>query len=285
MAEILYGRPVAEAITTELTERAAALTGSGVEPGLAIIRLGENNSDVAYEQAALKRCARIGIKVRPFHLRADAAQSELLSAIEEVNSDEAIHGCLMFRPLPGQLDERAACEALSPHKDVDGITGPSMEGVFSGTGHGFVPCTARSCLEILDYYGIPIQGKRAVVIGRSLVIGRPAAMLLLARDATVTICHSRTPALPDICREADILIAAAGRPGLVGAGCFNPGQVVIDVGINTTPGGICGDVCFEEAENRVRAVTPVPGGVGAVTTAVLCKHVIEAAERRLKQRN
>ena len=190
----------------------------------------------------------------------------------------------MFRPLPKHLDEEAACQALDPEKDVDGITDGSMVGVFTGQKKGFPPCTPQACMEILDHYGIDCAGKKAVVIGRSLVVGKPAAMMLIKKNATVTVCHTKTVDMPAVCREADILIVAAGRAGVVDKPYFAPGQVVIDVGINVNAEGkLCGDVKFEDAEPIVGAITPVPGGVGSVTTSVLVGHVVEAAMRRQNQ--
>ena len=181
--------------------------------------------------------------------------------------------------LAGLAEKRAACEALAPEKGVGCVTLSSLCGCFTGEGRGFAPCTARACVEMLDYYGVGLSGRRAAVLGRSLVIGRPAAMLLLSRDATVTICHSRTPDAAAVCREADILIAAVGRARIVDPGYVNKAQTVIDVGVNRAPdGSLCGDVDFERVEPLVGAITPVPHGVGAVTTAVLCRHVAEAAE-------
>ena len=203
-----------------------------------------------------------------------------MEAIAEINSDDSIHGCLMFRPLPKTLDEQTACAALNPRKDVDGITSGSMSRVYSGYGSGFAPCTAQSCLEMLKFYGVDPSGKRAAVIGRSLVIGRPVAILLMQANATVTICHTKTQNMPAIVRDADIVIAAAGKAEAIGAKYFREGQTVLDVGINwsETKQKLVGDVDFAQAEPIVDAISPVPAGVGSVTTAVLCKHVIEAAE-------
>lgn len=279
MAEILKGAPVAAALTEELAQRAAALKEQGVTPCLAIVRVGEKESDLRYERGAMKRCEKVGIRVLNRVLPEDCTQEELLAVIGAVNADPGVHGCLLCRPLPGQLDERAACEALLPEKDVDCMTSASLTRVFVGKGAGFAPCTAQSCLEILDYYGVELKGKNAAVIGRSLVIGKPVSMLLQARDATVTMCHTKTADMPAVCRRAEVLVVAAGRAGVVDERFTNPDQVVIDVGINAAPeGGICGDVAFEKVEPVAKAITPVPGGVGAVTTAVLCKHLIEAAE-------
>ncbi len=280
MAEILKGAPVAAALTDELTKRVEALREKGVVPTLAILRVGERPDDISYERGALKRCAKIGVEVRQILLPADCYREELLAAIRGINEDAGIHGCLMFRPLPVKEDENLACELLDPAKDVDCMTGGSLSGVFSGKAVGFPPCTAQACMEILDYYGVELTGAKAVVLGRSLVIGKPVAMMLLGKNATVTMCHTRTKELPSVCREAQVLIAAAGKAGAIDKNCVSEGQVVIDVGINVDEEGkLCGDVKFDEAEPVVSAITPVPGGVGAVTTAVLAKHVIEAAER------
>lgn len=284
MAELWKGAPVAAALTETLTKRAAELAARGVTPTLAIVRVGERPEDLSYERGALKRCEKIGIAVRQFLLAEDASQEELLAVIEQINADSAIHGCLLFRPLPKHIDEAAVCAALDPAKDVDGITAGSLAAVFSGSGAGFPPCTAQACLEILDYYGYELKGKRAVVVGRSLVIGKPVSMLLLGRHATVTICHTRTADLAAECRRADVLVAAAGKAGAVSAQCLAPGQVVLDVGINVdAEGNLVGDVAFDAAQDTVAAITPVPGGVGAVTTSVLARHVIEAAARSAGQ--
>lgn len=282
MAELLKGAPVAAAMTESLRVRADALKASGVDPCLALLRVGAREDDLAYERGAMKRCEKVGIRVMQIVLDADCSQDALLDAIARINADDQIHGCLMFRPLPKHLDEKTACEALKPEKDVDGMTHASLAKLFTRRGVGYAPCTAQSVIELLDYYGVRIEGANAAVIGRSLVIGRPVAMMLLERNATLTMCHTKTRDLAAICRAAELLVVASGHAGVVGPEFTNPDQVVIDVGINPTPdGGICGDVQFDAVEPLVRAITPVPAGVGSVTTAVLCKHVIEAAEQTL----
>ena len=283
MAELWKGAPVAAALTERLIPRAQALAEKGVTPTLAIVRVGERPEDLSYERGALKRCEKVGITVRQYLLTSEATQTDLMEVIEDINRDDSIHGCLMFRPLPKHMDEQAACAALSPAKDVDGITAGSLAAVFSGSGAGYPPCTAQACLEILDHYGYELKGKRAVVVGRSLVIGKPVSMLLLGRHATVTVCHTRTADLAAECRRAEVLVAAAGKAGAVSAQCLAPGQVVLDVGINVDENGnLVGDVDFAAAETTVDAITPVPGGVGAVTTSVLARHVIEAAEKAIR---
>ena len=282
MAEIWKGKAVADALNEKMAADVVALKEKGVVPTLAIFRVGERADDLSYERGAMKRCEKVGIRVESVILPEICTQAELMAAIEAINADDRIHGCLMFRPIPKHLDEDAACEALKTCKDVDSMTAASLKTVFTGRGAGYAPCTAQSCIELLKYYGIDPAGKRAAVIGRSLVIGRPVSMMLQAYNATVTMCHTKTRDLPGVCREAEILVVAAGNAGVADASFTNPDQVVIDVGINVLPdGSICGDVCFDEVEPKVRAISPVPSGVGSVTTAVLCKHVIEAAEKTL----
>lgn len=282
MAKLLKGAPVAKAITLSLTERVAVLKENGIVPTLTIVRVGSRPDDISYEKGAIKRCRLCGIDVRRMVFPGRATQEQLLSGIQEINADEKVHGVLLFRPLPRHIDETAVCAALSPFKDMDGITEGSMAGIFSGSSMGYPPCTAQACIEILDHYDIQIEGKRAVVMGRSNVIGKPVSMLLLKRNATVTVCHTKTSNPEAICRQAEILIAAAGKAGVISSGHLSPGQTLLDVGINVMPDGrIAGDVDFAAAENIVEAITPVPAGVGSVTTAVLAKHVVTAAERKL----
>jgi methylenetetrahydrofolate dehydrogenase (NADP+)/methenyltetrahydrofolate cyclohydrolase len=283
MAELWKGAPAAAALMEDLTGRIERLSGAGVTPTLAIVRVGERPDDRAYETGAVKRCEKAGVAVKRFPLPAGCSALELRAVLEHINAVSEIHGCLMLRPLPDPAMEEMACALLDPKKDVDCMTPAALAGVFAGKGWGYPPCTARACLELLKYYKTALTGKRAVVVGRSLVIGKPVSMLLQTENATVTMCHTRTVDLPAVCRGAEVLIAAAGRANLLGAAHVSPGQVVLDVGINVDESGkLCGDVKFDEAEPVVSAITPVPGGVGAVTTAVLVKHVVEAAERTLK---
>ena len=281
MAELLKGLPVAKALTERIAGEVVDLKAQGIAPTLAIVRVGERADDLSYERGALKRCEATGIAVRKYVLPANCTQGDLLRVIAEVNGDAAIHGCLMFRPLPKHLDEPAACAALDPAKDVDCITERSLFGVFANQRMGFPPCTAEACVALLDHYGYELTGADVCVVGRSLVIGKPVAMMLQARNATVTMCHTRTRDLAACCRRADILVVAAGHAGTIAADAVRAGQVVVDVGINwdEAAGKLCGDVAFDEVEPLVAAITPVPGGVGSVTTAILAKHVVEAAER------
>ena len=282
MAQILKGAPVVAAMNEANAARCAALKEEGITPTLAVVRVGAREDDLSYERGVMTRCGKVGVEVKQYLLPADAAQDDLLKVIAQINADPSIHGCLLFRPLPRQFDDRTVRAALAPEKDIDGITDGSLAGVFTNTAIGYPPCTAQACLEILKYYSIPLSGRRAVVVGRSLVVGKPAAMMLDRENATVTICNSRTQDLPALCREADVLVVAMGRMGAIGGDCLRAGQVVVDVGIHVNEEGrLCGDVRFAEAEPVVDAITPVPGGVGTVTTSVLVGHVVEAAEKTL----
>lgn len=281
MADLLLGKPVADSMAADIVARAKALTASGKQPTLAIVRVGERPDDLTYERSAMKRADACGIAVKQFMLPADASTDDVLAAVATVNSDDSIHGCLLFRPLPEGIDEQAVCNALDPAKDIDGITRGSLATLLAGTGEGFAPCTAAACIDILDHYGIDPQGKKAVVLGRSLVIGKPVALMLLARNATVTVCHSRTQDLASAVRDADIVVCATGRARAYGADLFAPGQTVLDVGINfDDEGNLCGDADFDAVESVVSAITPVPRGVGSVTTVAMLRNVVIAAERR-----
>lgn len=282
MAEVLKGKEVVSALKEKLTAQVAQLQEKGVSPTLAIVRVGERPDDVSYEKGAMTRCKGIGVAVKNFVLPADCSQDELLAVIREVNEDKGIHGCLLFRPLPKTMDENFIRNQLDPAKDVDGITDLSMAGTYACTDLGFPPCTPTACMEILDHFGIDLTGKKVCVVGRSLVVGKPAAVMAIKKNATVTVCHTKTKDMAAVAREADIIIAAAGKAGVVGEGFFREGQIVIDVGINfDEEGNMLGDVDFAAAEKVVAAVTPVPGGVGTVTTSVLVKHVIEAAAKTI----
>ena len=289
MAKKLLGKEVNEALVAALQTRTAALREKGVTPTLGIIRLGENPSDLSYEKGATKRAEEVGVAVKNYILPEDASKEDVLKVIDEVNADTSVHGVLMFRPLPKHLkaDQDEICNRLAPCKDVDSMTHMSNAGVFEGQDLGYAPCTPAACMEILDHYGIDCKGKNAVVIGRSLVVGKPAAMMLMAKNATVTVCHTRTVNTAEICRNADIIVTAAGVLNSLTKDFVREGQIVIDVSMNWNPekitskgkGGMSGDCVFDEVEPIVEAITPVPGGVGAVTTTVLMKHVVEAAEK------
>ena len=282
MAEILKGAPVVAALNEKLITRASALKEKGVQPTLAIVRIGERGDDIAYQRGATKRCETIGVAVRPVELDADITQDALVETLCGLNADNAVHGVLLLRPLPKSMDDAVVRNTLAPEKDIDGITDGSLAGVFTCTDKGYPPCTAQACIEILDHYGYDMTGKRAVVVGRSLVVGKPVSIMLQAKNATVTMCHTRTKGLAAICKNAEVLVVSAGKAGAVGADSLSAGQVVVDVGINVdAEGKMCGDVDFAAAEGIVGAVTPVPGGVGTVTTSVLVGNVVDSAEKSI----
>ena len=281
MAKLLKGKEVVEALNDRLISQVEQLKSKGIVPTLGILRVGERPDDLSYERGALKKCQQVGVEVKVVALPQDVSAQEFFSTLDKLNNDSTIHGILMFRPLPKHIDGEKARAMLLASKDVDGCTDLSLAGVFTNTDLGFAPCTAEAAMEILKYYNIPLSGKKVAVIGRSLVIGRPVAMMLMHENATVTICHTRTVDVPSITREADIVVVASGQMERVGADYLKAGQTVIDVGIgwNEEKNKLCGDVRFDEVENIVDAITPVPGGVGGVTTSILVKHVVEAASR------
>ncbi|MCC8141286.1 MAG: bifunctional 5,10-methylenetetrahydrofolate dehydrogenase/5,10-methenyltetrahydrofolate cyclohydrolase [Lachnospiraceae bacterium] len=283
MFQTIKGAPVAGAMADKMKLDVAKLSTYGVKPTLAILRVGERQGDLAYERGAMKLCASVGVGVRSLVLPEDVASNVFFDTLEGLNTEKNIHGILLFRPLPKQLDGERARQMIHPEKDVDGCTDSSLAGVFTNSQIGFEPCTAQAVMEMLHYYGIPCAGKRAVVIGRSLVVGRPLAMMLMQENATVTICHTWTPDVPSITRQADILVTCSGQMESIGKEYLREGQIVLDVGISYNPkkGGLCGDVKFEEAKEIVSALSPVPGGVGTVTTSVLISHVVEAAKRSI----
>ena len=280
MAKLLSGTEAARSLTDQLQLRCSELKKRGVIPSLCILRVGSDPGDLSYEKGAGKRCEMCGIRLKTIHLSGDVLQEELLQVIRQQNEDPSVHGVLLLRPLPSGIDAHLTANTLLPSKDVDGMTDLSLSGLITGTKTGFAPCTAEAAMAILDHYGIDAAGKRAVVIGRSLVFGKPAALMLTQRNATVTLCHSKTADLPSIARQADLLVVACGQARMAGRDFFRPGQIVIDVGIHQGEDGrLCGDVKFDEAQGIVEAITQVPGGVGAVTTTILAKHVVEAADK------
>jgi len=287
MAKILSGKEVAASLNERIRAGVEALKEKGITPTLAIVRCGENPSDLSYERGAMKRAESVGVSVVNVVLPENVERDVLISQIERLNADDSVHGVLLFRPLPRHLRpfENEICNSLDPAKDVDCMTDLSNAGVYEGRPLGYPPCTPQACIEVLDHYGIELTGKNVTVIGRSLVVGRPVAMMLMNRNATVTICHTRTVDVAKKTAEADIIVSAAGVLGFLTADHVRPGQTVIDVSVNWDPtrkegkGGIAGDAVFEAVEPVVDAITPVPGGVGAVTTSVLLTHVVTAAER------
>ena len=285
MAKQLLGKEVNASLNARIIADCEAVKAKGVNPTLAIVRCGERPDDLSYERGATKRADLLGVAVKKFVLPEDVSKEDLLKTIDEINADNSIHGVLMFRPLPKHLkaDQDKICNRLDPRKDVDGMTDLSNAGVFMGKQLGFAPCTAEACMTILDHYGIDCTGKKAVVIGRSLVVGKPLGIMLMGKNATVTVCHTRTKDVPSITKEADIIVSSAGVLRSLTKEYVRPGQIVVDVSINwdEAKGGIAGDAVFEEVEPIVDAITPVPGGVGSVTTSISIGHVVEAAKRSL----
>lgn len=281
-AKLLRGKEVTDALNERLVQRSEDLRSKGISPTLAIVRVGERPDDMAYERGAMNRAEKTSVDVKQFIYDENITEEELIAEIKKINEDDSIHGVLLFRPLPAHMDDNNVRNALAPRKDIDGITDASMAGIYSDEDRGYPPCTAEACMEILNHYGIEVEGKNVAVIGRSHVIGKPVAMMLLKANATVTVCHTRTRDMAEICSTRDIIIAAAGHIGTVKKEHLSPGQTVIDVAINfDDEGNMCGDVDFPAAEEIVSAITPVPGGVGAVTTGMLMKHVMQAAEKTL----
>ena len=281
MAEILKGKPVADATKEELVKKVEALKEKNISPKLGIIRVGARPDDLFYEGGAKKTCAAVGMDCEVFEFPVDIAQGELEKAVTEIGEKKDVHGILMFFPLPDNLDGKKIRELIPVEKDVDCLTTAGAAKIFTDDPTGFPPCTPTACMDMIHFYDIPLKGKKCTVVGRSLVVGKPLAMLLLREHATVTICHSRTENLPAVCQESDILIAAVGRAKMIKSNYVKPGQIVIDVGINAdpdNPGKYCGDVDFQEAEPVVAKISPVPAGVGSVTTSVLCKQAIKACE-------
>ena len=278
MAEVLKGIEVANAMKERLSAENAALIAKGVAPCLAVVRVGERPDDLAYERGALKRFEGLGIAVRVFAFPEDIGQDEFKSEFEKINGDKNVHGILLFRPLPKTLDEAAILKIIDPEKDMDGMCETNIAKVFAGDESGYAPCTPEGVIELLKHFEVPLKGSKVTLVGRSMVVGKPLAMLLLKENATVTICHTRTADLAAECKAADILIAAAGSAKMIKPEHVKEGTVVIDVGINVDEeGNLCGDVDFEAVEPLASMITPVPGGVGSVTTSILAKHTLKAA--------
>ena len=277
MGETIKGKPVADAITERVVKDVEELRGKGISPKLKIVRVGEEPSDLAYERGALKRMEKCGIEREVIELPADISQDEFIKELKKVNDDESVHGILVFRPMPNHLDEDVIKYVISPEKDVDCFSPVNVAKVTEGDETGFPPATPTAVMEILKYYNVDLKGKHAVVIGRSLVVGKPVSMLLLKEHATVTICHSRTQDLAGMCRTADVLVAAVGRAKLIDDTYVKDGAVILDVGINMNEdNNMFGDVDFDKCIDKASMITPVPAGVGSVTTSVLAKHVLKA---------
>lgn len=279
MAKILDGKLMAEELTRDQARRVAEMTAKGVVPGLAVVLVGEDPASQIYVRNKGIACETVGMHSKTIRLPQSTSQDEVIAVIDELNTDAAIHGILVQLPLPRHLDEAAVLARILPQKDVDGFHISNAGKLFSGQ-TGVVPCTPKGIIHMLKQGGVDLAGKDAVVIGRSNIVGKPAAMLLLNENCTVTICHSRTHNLKEHCRRADILVAAIGKPRFVTADMVKPGAAVVDVGINRVDGKVVGDVDYEAVSEVAGYITPVPGGVGKLTISMLIENTLEAACRQ-----
>ena len=283
MSICMKGIDVANAVKENLIARTEHLKEKGITPCLAIVRVGNRPDDLSYERGAKKRMESIGIECRVLELSENIAQEEFEAKFQKINEDPTVHGILLFRPLPKHLNEEPIKKILNPEKDMDCMSPINVAKVFAGDESGYAPCTAEAVMDMLEYYQIDLTGKRVTVVGRSMVVGKPLSMMLLKKNATVTLCHTKTVELAKTCRDAEILIAAAGKARMIKEDMVGKGAVVVDVGINVDEeGNLCGDVDFECVESKTTYISPVPRGVGSITTSVLAKHVVRAAEVRGK---
>lgn len=273
----LRGMPVVNALAEDFARRVEALKKKEISPKLSVIRIGAREEDIAYEKGILKRFAAVGALVDVITLPNDTTQQQLESTVLSLNKDDTVHGILLFRPLPKHLSEEKIQILIDERKDADCMGTANIKHVFAADKQGFPPCTPQAVMELLSFYGIDLAGKKVAIVGRSLVVGKPLAMLMLSKNATVKICHTKTKDLAEECRWADILVACAGAAKMITPEFTHPDQIVIDVGINMLEGKLCGDVDYEAVAEKVAAITPVPGGVGTVTTSVLLKHTLMRA--------
>ena len=279
MSIILYGKPVSEKIRNNISERAAAFKNSrGAAPKIAILRAGERPDNLAYEKRVLKMCGDVSIDTEVVAHPGDVSHDDFKKSLAELNDNADVHGILVFRPLPKQINEAEICSMISPEKDIDCMNSENLKKIFIGDDSAIAPCTPEAVIEILKHYDYELQGKNAVIVNRSLVLGKPLAMLFLKENSTVTVCHSKTEDLADVIKNADIFVSGIGKAKYFDDSYVSEKNIVIDVGINFADGKMCGDVDLDAVSEKVQAVTPVPGGVGGVTSAVLLRHLIEAAE-------
>ncbi|WP_195946950.1 bifunctional 5,10-methylenetetrahydrofolate dehydrogenase/5,10-methenyltetrahydrofolate cyclohydrolase [Paraclostridium bifermentans] len=283
-SQIIKGKPVADKISEDLKKEVKSLNEMGIKPKLAIVRVGERPDDLAYERGALKRCQNIGIETEVIELDENISQEEFIKAVHKLNEDDKVNGILTFRPLPKHLSEDEVKYEISPKKDIDCFNPINTAKIVENDKTGYPPCTPTAVIEILKHYSINLTGANIVVLGRSMVVGKPLSMLLLNENATVNICHSKTRNLPEIASQADILVAAVGRAKMVKKDYVKDGAIVIDVGVNVDDqGNLCGDVDMEDVLDKVSMITPVPGGVGAVTTSILATNIVKACKLQNKK--
>jgi methylenetetrahydrofolate dehydrogenase (NADP+)/methenyltetrahydrofolate cyclohydrolase len=284
MGEKLAGKPVVQSLRENILSRVDKLNADGITPTLLLIRVGAREDDLSYERSILKNCDLLKIKCQVLELPVTVTMEELTDEFEKANSDQNIHGIMIFRPLPDHIDPEVIRNLINPEKDVDCMSPINLEKVFEGHSTGFAPCTPKAVIEMIKYYDIPLNGANVVVAGRSLVVGKPLAMLLLDENASVTICHSRTKDMPAVTSKADIVVAAIGKAKFMSKDYFSENSIVIDVGINDDGNGkICGDVDYDEVIDHVKAITPATGGVGLITTTILLGHVVQACEKAINK--
>jgi len=281
-AVVIDGKAIAAQIRSDIAKQVKELRATGLVPGLAVVMVGDDPASSIYVNMKKRACDELGISSRQHLLPASTSQAELLDLIESLNADPDVHGILVQLPLPDHIDEQEVIAAISPAKDVDGFHPVNLGSLVAGR-HGFVPCTPAGIIRLIKSTGVEIQGKECVVVGRSVIVGKPTALLLLQENGTVTVCHSKTKDLADKCRRADILVVAVGRPGFIKSDMVKPGAVVIDVGINRVDGRLIGDVEFETVKEIAGYITPVPGGVGPMTIAMLMHNTVQAALEQQRQ--
>ena len=281
MGTLLKGKPVVESLREDLKSRITALKKRCINPTILILRVGEREDDISYEKGILKNCELIGLNNRCDVLDESITTEELIQKIKLMNEDSLVHGIMLFRPLPKHIDKERVCSAISPEKDIDCMNPANLEKVFEGADEGFAPCTPEAVMAMLEHYNVPLEGASVAVVGRSTVVGKPLSMLLLKKNATVTICHSRTKKLNEVTAAAEVVIAAVGRARFMDETFFTEDSIVIDVGINDDgKGSICGDVDLERVADKVKAVNPAIGGVGLITTTLLLGHVVTSCENQ-----
>lgn len=279
MTTYMMGTDVAKAMKEELIQEVEALKGQGTNPCLAIVRVGARPDDLSYERGARKRMELVGIDCKVVELPEDINQEDFEAEFSKVNDDPTVHGILLFRPLPKHLNEEPIKNMIHPYKDVDCMCSENIAKVFAGDDSGYGPCTAEAVMEMLAHYDIDLTGRKVTVVGRSMVVGKPLSMMLLKKNATITVCHTRTADLAAECRKAEILVAAVGKAKMITEDMVGDGAIVVDVGVNVDENGnLCGDVDFAAVEGKASYISPVPKGVGSVTTSVLAKHVVKAAK-------
>ncbi|AKL94527.1 bifunctional 5,10-methylene-tetrahydrofolate dehydrogenase / methenyl-tetrahydrofolate cyclohydrolase FolD [Clostridium aceticum] len=281
MGQVIKGKPVADKISEDLVVEIEGLKGKGIQPKLAIVRVGARSDDLAYEKGALSKCKKVGVETEVFELAEDITQDDFVKELKKLNEDKAVNGILIFRPLPKQLDESVIKYVIAPEKDVDCFSPVNVGKMTEGDKTGFPPCTPTAVMEILKFYEVELQGKDCAVIGASMVVGKPTALLLLNENATISVCHIFTKDSAKVASQAEVVVVGVGVPRLVKENWIANGAVVIDVGINVdAEGNMCGDVDFDNVQEKAAMITPVPGGVGSVTTSILAKHVVKACKQQ-----